>query len=160
MVVGDGDRAAGFELLKTATLIDFEVVETEVGDLAPEGSMKAFLQFTEPEDVEWGGLAFMFAVVAISFTEARPAGHSDIAYAGDDDEFWVSDLVEHFKFEHGRLHVYVDYLRGRLVKTDIDVYADGKVVIQTVNRGQSLGRWLDRLKGKRHLAAVEVGQEN
>ncbi len=32
--MGDGDR--GFELLKTAMLIDFEVIETEVGDLAPE----------------------------------------------------------------------------------------------------------------------------
>jgi hypothetical protein len=157
--LGDFDRAASFELLKTATLIDFEVVETEIGDLAPEGSMKALIRFAEPEDVEWGGLAFMFAVAAISFNEARPAGHSDIAYAGDDDEFWVGDLVEHFRFEHGRLHLYVDYLRGRLVKTDIDVYADGKVVIQTVNRGRSLGRWLDLLKGRRHLAAVDASDE-
>ena len=49
---------------------------------------------------------------------------------------------------------------GRMVKTDIDVYADGKVVIQTVNRGEALGRWLDLLKGRRHLAAVDAGQEN
>lgn len=157
--MGD-DRAAGFELLKTATLIDFEVVETEVGDLAPEGSMKAVLQFTEPEDVEWGGLGFMFALAAISFNDARPAGVSDIAYAGDDDEFTPSDLVEQFRFERGHLHLYLDYVRGRLVKTEIDVHPDGKVVIQTINRGKSLGRWLDMLRGRRHLAAVEGEPEN
>lgn len=157
--MGDGDRAAGFELLKTATLIDFNVVETEVGDLAPEGSMKVVLQFTEPEDVEWGGLAFMFAMAAISFNEARPAGQSDIAYVGDEDEFGVGDLTEQFRFERGHMHIYLDYVRGRMVKTDIDVFADGKVVIQTVNRGRSLGRWLDLLKGRRHLAAVDADQE-
>ncbi|MBA2320810.1 MAG: hypothetical protein H0V89_06610 [Deltaproteobacteria bacterium] len=149
--MGD-DRAAGLELLKTATLIDFEIIET---DLAPEGSMKGILQFTEAEDVEWGGLAFVFAIAVISFNEVRPAGHSDIAYAGDDDEFTVGDLVEHFRFGHGRLHIYLDYVRGRLVKTDIDVYKDGKVVIQTVNRGQSLGRPLDLMKGKRPVDSAE-----
>lgn len=157
--MGDGDRAAAFELLKTATLVDFEVVETEVGDLAPEGSMKAVLRFAEPEDVAWGGLAFLFAVTAVSFDEARPAATSDIAYAGDDDEFTLGDLVQHFRFEQGRLHAHVDYLRGRLVKTEIDVFADGKVVIQTITRGKSLGRWLDLLKGRRHLVAVDADLE-
>ena len=89
----------------------------------------------------------------MSFNDARPAGHSDIDYAGDEDEFTIGDLVETLEFD-GRLYLYVDYLRGRLVKTDIYLHQDGKVVIETINRGQSLRRWLDLLKGKRHISAV------
>lgn len=152
------DRTAGYELLRTAALAEFEGVEAEVGDLAPEGSMRAVVQL-DPDDVEWAGLGFMFAVLVLSFGDARPAGGSELDYSGEADEFGVADLIEHFRFENGRLHVYIDYLRGRLVKTDVAVSQDGRVEIQTVNRGQSLGRWLGLLHGRRHVVVVEGGDD-
>jgi hypothetical protein len=45
-------------------------------------------------------------------------------------------------------------LRGRCVKTDVTVRADGSVTIKTRNRGESALRWLEFLKGRKHLEAV------
>jgi hypothetical protein len=63
-------------------------------------------------------------------------------------------MLRNLRFEHGGLHLYVDYLRGRCVKTDVEVSSDGKVIVDTVNRGQAATRWVDRLSGKKPLQAV------
>lgn len=83
----------------------------------------------------------------MSFADARSNSVSD--------EFTVDDLVTELRFERGTLSLDLDYVRGRLVKTRMDVHADGSVVIDTVNRGKSLLRWLERLRGKKHLEVVE-----
>jgi len=52
--------------------------------------------------------------------------------------------------------MYVDYPRGRCVKTSVDVSGDGHVLLERVNRGQAATRWVDRLKGKKFLRPVEA----
>jgi hypothetical protein len=47
-------------------------------------------------------------------------------------------------------------LRGRCVKTSVDVSSDGRVSLDTVNRGQAATRWVDRFKGKKFLRPVEA----
>ena len=52
--------------------------------------------------------------------------------------------------------MYVDYLRGRCIKTVVEVSSDGRVFLKTVNRGQAATRWVERIKGKQFLRAVET----
>jgi hypothetical protein len=52
--------------------------------------------------------------------------------------------------------MYIDYLRGRCVKTTVEVSSDGKALVETVNRGQAATRWVERLRGKKFLQAVET----
>jgi hypothetical protein len=44
--------------------------------------------------------------------------------------------------------MYVDYLRGRCVKTTVEVARDGKVRLETVNRGKAALARVARLPGK------------
>jgi hypothetical protein len=74
----------------------------------------------------------------------------------DEDQFNAGDLLRHLRFESGRLCMYVDYLRGRCVKTTVDVSGDGKVILDTVNRGQAATRWVDLLRGRKFLRPVEA----
>jgi hypothetical protein len=59
------------------------------------------------------------------------------------------------EFSRGRLHWHADYVRGRCIKTTVEINPDGTMLIETVNRGEATLRWIDRLKGKQYLQAVE-----
>jgi hypothetical protein len=50
--------------------------------------------------------------------------------------------------------MYVDYLRGRCVKTTVEIGNDGRVLLETVNRGKAAMKWIARLQGKKLLQAV------
>jgi len=142
----DHSPTVGQELLRQAALADFDIVAVTMGDLAPEGSMNIVLRIDE-DDVEIFAFGLIFAISLLSFHDARPAGASELHFEAN-DEWTVGDMVLHLRFERGRLHFYADYVRGRLMKTTMDVLPDGKVTIQTVNRGRSARRWLDMLRGK------------
>jgi hypothetical protein len=58
-------------------------------------------------------------------------------------------------FDHGRLHFYADYVRGRCLKTTVDIDKDGKIVVETVNRGEAATRWISKLQGKKVLSLVD-----
>jgi hypothetical protein len=89
----------------------------------------------------------------LSFHDGRPRGVSDKWF--DDDQFTAADMLRHLRFERGALCVHVDYLRARCMKTDVEMSKDGRVRLKTVNRGQAATRWVDRLRGKKVLRAVE-----
>jgi hypothetical protein len=64
-------------------------------------------------------------------------------------------MVRHLRFEHGELHFYADYVRGRKLKTTVIVRRDGTFRLETANRGQSATRWIAKLQGKKLLTVVE-----
>jgi hypothetical protein len=70
------------------------------------------------------------------------------------DDFTVADLFDGLEFLRGELRFEADYVRGRCMKTDIVVRSDGLVRLQTRARGESALRWIERLKGKKTLEAV------
>jgi len=92
----------------------------------------------------------------LSFADARPRGHSGIDFAEADDWF-VGDMLRHLKFEHGRLYFYADYVRGRMMKTTVEINSDGVIRLETINRGESAARWVATLQGKRNLSLVTHG---
>lgn len=54
----------------------------------------------------------------------------------------------------GHLRFRADYVRGRRMKTYIDVPPEGPVVIDTQGRGKSAEHWLARFKGTTRLRPV------
>jgi hypothetical protein len=109
----------------------------------------------DQELVARGAFGFIYFMGLLSFHDGRPRGVSG-KWFEDDDLFVAADMLRHLEFERGRLHMYIDYLRGRCVKTTVEVSSDGKALVETVNRGHAATRWVERLRGKKFLQAVET----
>jgi len=39
-----------------------------------------------------------------------------------------------------------DYVRGRMMKTDVTVFPDGRFTLTTTNRGEAASRWVALLR--------------
>jgi hypothetical protein len=163
----------GYELLKTGMLVSFRIVEQEVLN-APadeaEFGMRVQLKFVpegeedlEEDDVaestaEWGSFGFMFILAVLSFAEAKPRNVSVIEYE-ERDELKLADFIERMRFVRGELRYDADYIRGRRVKTRIAVRSNGTVTVDTVGRGKSALRWLERMQGKKLMHLVGGPQQ-
>jgi len=144
------------ELLKDAVAARIHVDDTTIQPTTDDDShvvIKGHLGEEEEEDVEWAAIPFIFTVMVLSFADARPRGLSEADFVAD-DQWEPDDMLRHLRFERGALHSYVDYERGRMVKTRIDVRADGTFTLETVNRGQAATRWITRLQGKEVIGLV------
>jgi hypothetical protein len=157
------NREVSTSLIQTAMAVDFQLLEHRVLE-APdpaEFGMRIVLHLGDPDDefdetVEWGGLAFLYVLAALSFSDARGRGFSESEFEAG-DEFEVGDLVSMLSFVRGELHVRADYVRGRRMKTDLTLRQDGTLILETIGRGQAPLRWIDRMLGKTPLAAVPGG---
>jgi hypothetical protein len=161
--VATTDRLAGHKLLETGTLVEFDIVETKIEE-SPGGDetiVRIDLLLGEQEedddersaDHEWGAFGFIFCLALLSFADARPRGYSEQEFV-EQDELEVADLLDHLRYERGRLRFSADYLRGRCVKTDITVRPDGTATLETRCRGETATRWVARLKGKQLMEEV------
>lgn len=157
------EKYAAFELLRTGTLVHFELVETDVRPPTADGeeyALRAELQLGEvdddgdrSDDESWGAFGFIFALAVLSFHDARSRGYSEIEFENA-DEFDLKDFLDHLRYESGGLRFSADYVRGRCMKTDITVRNGGRTTLETLCRGEAATRWLDRLRGKKILKAV------
>ena len=153
------DKHAGHHLIETGALVEFRILDThtEIGLDQETIAVSIDLIFTaDDEDVdpgeiaEWGAFGFLFVIATLSFHDARPRGYSEKDFLPD-DEFTVTDFFEGLSFRQEGLHLRLDYVRGRSVKTDITVRSDGTAAVTTWGRGQSALRWLDKLQGKKMI---------
>lgn len=155
------DRIAGYKLIETGTLLEFEIKNSKIEpSLDGETSFVHIdIQLGGPEggegedQAEWGAFGFMFVLAVLSFADSRPRGYSEKEFV-DKDEFTVADFFEGLRFTRGELHFDADYVRGRCMKTEIIVRRDGMVTLETRGRGESAVRWVERLKGKKTLELV------
>lgn len=144
------------ELIRSAACVDIKVTKTEK---QPTSGDDFFVRIDgrfgedEDDDVEFAGMGFIYSVSLLSFADARPRGVSDMNFVKG-DEWTMADVLRHFRFVRGELHFSADYVRGRCMKTDIDVRSDGTFTLTTTNRGEAATRWVARLQGKKPLAAV------
>ena len=136
------DRMAGYQLIKTGSLVNFDVVNTAVDESAGgdetlvridlllgevEEDQGDLVEGEEPdrtEDHEWGGIGFMFCLAVLSFHDARPRGVSDREFIADDG-LTIADFHDGLRYERGELRFEADYVRGRCVKTGISLRPDG-----------------------------------
>lgn len=144
-----------YELLQQGALFgELQIIETSVTPTLGNEDMHVRIVLSVDEDlVESCAFGLIFVLGVLSFSDARPRGQSG-KWFEDEDQFEADDLLRHLRFDAGRLYLYVDYLRGRCVKTTVEVHKDGKVILDTVNRGQAATRWVDLLRGKRFLRPV------
>ena len=152
--MGDEKIPIEYELVRDSLLFDeIEVVDTHVGETPDDLAVQ--MELRADEDLgQSTGFALIYALAVLSFADARPRGVSGRWYE-DDDQFTAADMLRHLRFEGSSLHLYVDYLRGRCMKTTVEIFGDGKVRLQTVNRGKAATRWVDQIKGKKVLRPVE-----
>jgi hypothetical protein len=130
------------------------VVETKVEPTVGNDDYHVRIVLKVEEDLlESCAFGLIFTLGALSFHDGRPRGYSG-KFFEDDDEWTAGDMLKRLEFAHGQLQFNADYVRGRCMKTTVDVSSDGTVVLDAVNRGQAATRWVDRLKGKKLLQAV------
>jgi hypothetical protein len=155
------ERSAGFSLIETGTLAEFELTASHV-ESAPDGETRTWRSSwmlggpeagEGDEQVEWAAFGFMYVLAVLSFADARPRGHSEMHFV-EEDEFTVADFFEGLRFVRGELHHDLDYVRGRCLKTSIRVRRSGEIRLGTRGRGESALFWIDRLKGKKPLQLV------
>jgi len=164
----------GYDLLKTGTLVSFRILKEEVlqapADEAEFG-LRVHLRFVAEEGeedidedeiaentAEWGSFGFLFILAVLSFAEAKPRNASILEYE-EKDELKLADFIERLRFVRGELHYDANYIRGRRIKTRIAVRSDGTVTVDTVGRGKSVLRWLERIQGKKLMQLVGQPQQ-
>lgn len=156
------DKRAGHHLIETGALVEFRILDaqTQLGLDQETIAVSVDLMFTaddgdvDPGDIaEWGAFGFLFVIATLSFHDARPRGFSEKDFLPD-DALTVTDFLEGLSYRQEELHVRLDYVRGRSVKTDITVRPDGTATVTTWGRGQSALRWLDKLQGKKMMGLV------
>lgn len=148
-------------LIEAAQAATLERLATEIieGPDPAEFSVHVRLAFVRDPDLdesplEWAAFGTLYTLAALAFAEARPRGYSETEYR-EADAFTPSDLLDHLRYVNGELHVTLDYLRGRRVKTDLVIRPDAEVSIRTVGRGKAALQWLDRLGGGAGLRIVD-----
>jgi hypothetical protein len=145
-----------YKLLRDATALDLTILDTKIEDFMESTHVKITLE-EEPDVLSSCAWGLIYAIGVLSFADARPRGISDMHFVEKDD-WYVADMLEHLRFDHGRLHFYADYVRGRCLKTTVDIDKDGKIVVETVNRGEAATRWISKLQGKKVLSLVDDAQ--
>lgn len=142
----------GYTLLNDILALDLQVGEAKIENFGETEHVE--IEMTDDPEVlsscAWG---LIFAIGVLSFADARPRGASDMHYA-EDDEWTVGDMLRHLRFEHRKLHFYADYVRGRCIKTTVEIDAEGTILLRTVNRGEAATRWVAKLQGKKMLELV------
>jgi len=113
--------------------------------------------FEDGEDeAEWAALPFLYVLAYLSFDDARPRGRSGSEF-DPLDGLDLDDFLPHLRYNRQGLEWHGDYIKGRRIKTELRVNVDGRVEVQTWERGEAATRWLRRLQGKTNLqvAATE-----
>jgi hypothetical protein len=150
----DEEDPIELRLVKDATLLDIEVVESKIEPTPGDDDYHVRMTLNVDEDlVETCAFGLIFTLGLLSFHDGRPRGYSG-KFFEDDDEWTVGDMLRHLEFKNGHLYFYADSVRGRCMKTNVEVTSEGKVVLETFNRGQAATRWVDRVRGKKFVEAV------
>ena len=155
------DEPIEHELLQNAvaaevTVTSVEVSPTSTGDRYVR--IEGRLGDDEESHVEWAAVGFIYALGVLSFAAARPRGVSGMHFE-QQDQWTAADLLRHLRYERGRLVCETDYVRGRMMKTDVTVFPDGRFTLTTINRGEAATRWVAQLQGKKVLRPVPAGGE-
>lgn len=143
------------QLVQTAVLVDIKVEDTVVKPTVDNDDFRVrIVMHVDEEELETSAFALIFTLGALSFHDGRPRGFSGMHF-DDDDDWTLPDMMKGLEYRRGGLHFYADYVRGRCLKTSIELAADGTLTLETVNRGQAATRWVSKLQGEKTIRLVE-----
>ena len=149
------------ELLRTAVAAEITVTSTDVRPTSTGDRhvcIEGRLGDDEESHVEWAALGLIYALGVLSFAAARPRGVSDMHFE-EHDQWTAADMLRRLRYERGRLVCETDYVRGRMMKTDVTIFPDGRFMLTTTNRGEAASRWVSQLQGKKVLRPVPSADE-
>ena len=155
------DEPIEHTLLRNAVAAEVTVTSTEVSPTSTGDRyvrIEGRLGDDEESHVEWAAVGFIYAIGVLSFAAARPRGVSGRDFE-QQDQWTAADLLRHLRYERGRLVCETDYVRGRMMKTDVTVFPDGRFTLTTTNRGEAASRWVAQIQGKKVLRPVPPGGE-
>jgi len=146
----DNNKSSAFNLLDGTIGISIDILSNEFEEFAGNSHHKIVFQIQE-EEPDIFAIGVLFALSLMSFTFSGPRGYSEIEFIPDED-YSLGYFVNGLEFRHQRICFSADYVSGRLMKTDIEFEAGGKVTLTTRNRGRGADRWLTHLQGKPHIS--------
>ena len=156
------DEPIEHTLLRNVVAAEITVTNTEVS-LTSTGDryvrIEGRLGDDEESHAEWAALGFIYALGVLSFAAARPRGASGRDFE-EHDQWTAADLLRHLRYERGRLVCETDYARGRMMKTDVTIFPDGRFTLTTTNRGEAASRWMAQIQGKKILRPVPPAGES
>jgi hypothetical protein len=160
-MVSESESRAAQRLLEQAMSLDIRIRQCEVlqGPDAAEFACRIDLEIIRDTEESFstddsGALGLLFALACLSFADARARGFSEREYQ-DIDQFSIADFVDSLTHTiAGELSLYVDYLRGRRMKTRLLAKSDGSLLIETIGRGKSAEHWVARLQGATQLQVI------
>jgi hypothetical protein len=111
----------------------------------------------EESHVERSAVGFIYALGVLSFAaaarEACRACTSRRRINGPPPTCCATSVVR------ARVVCETDYVRGRMMKTDVTVFPDGRSTLTTTNRGEAASRWVTQIQGKKVLRPVPPAGE-
>lgn len=137
------------DLVTSSALARFRILSAE-GEEHPDRSWQRVTCHVHREDLPWAAIPLLYVVSAQSFLDARPRGSAELEFV-EKDEWRFADLLRWMRFERGALALDADYVRGRMMKTTLTIEPGGRFVVATRNRHEMALRWLNAVKGKKHI---------
>lgn len=128
-------------LFEDGRVLDLKVVETTIETLdAAIGRVRITLK-DDPEVLATCAWGLIFAIGALSFDDAE----IDLVA---NDEWMAADMLRCLSFDRGRLYFHADHVRGRCMKTTIEIDREGTITLETLSRGDAATRWISKLQAK------------
>ena len=137
------------EYISQAITTEYKLVNSRLNHMIDIPSQEITIQIDE-DDVETSAFGIMYSISLLSFLQGRPAGVSVVDYQ-EQDVWSTEDFHRHLSFRLGKLRFDADYVRGRLIKTVVEISKDGTLLIKTRNRADLATQWLEYLLGKRSM---------
>jgi len=158
-VMDDASRESGFKLMEgTVGIFNMKIVSNYFkATKGYENTVNTYHEIVfkvEEDEPEIYAVGILFCLALMSFTDAAPRGISE-EYFTPDEDWSLGYFVDGLKYWYGSICYSADYVSGRMMKTDIKFDKDGKVTVETRNRGKSADKWLTMLQGKKHLQEVK-----
>lgn len=115
-----------------------------------------------PDLHEKSVMPILFLLTSLAFLEASPQGEGEDGALSADyaevDGWTPADFLSHLRFEAGRVVLHLENVRGRSVRTRMEMTPLGELFVETWARGTSATRWLAYVRGRSHLAEVPPGE--
>ena len=146
------EDSIAYDYLSSSIGIPFHIISNDFEELHGNEHHKIVFQIDE-EEPDIFAFGILFTLSLMSFTYAAPRGMSEFDFIPD-EEWNIEYFLKGLRFECGYLFYSGDYVSGRHMKTTIIFEKDGKVTLDTRNRGKGADRWMTHLQGKKHLQEV------
>jgi hypothetical protein len=149
----DEDVPIEYELFDDGCALDLKVVETRV-ECDGKAVLVRIILAGAPARLARYGWGLIYAIGKCSFADAD----AELDFAGH-DRWTVGDMLRHLTFERGRLRFHAEEVRGRSMKTTLEIDPDGTLTLETVNRGDAALRWIASLRGDEREPEAEAEAE-